>query len=124
MMNPFIQVALGGAAGSVARYSIYRLISAHGPGFPIATFAVNVGGSLVMGILAVIFAQRLGQDYVPLLLTGFLGGFTTFSAFSLDALSLFERGQGAGAAIYVLGSVVASLLAVLAGVTFAREIFP
>lgn len=122
MMNPFIQVALGGAAGSAARYSVYRLIGWHGPGFPIATVTVNVLGSLLMGFLAAAFAHRLGNDYAPLLLTGFLGGFTTFSAFSLDALTLIERGQGAGAAIYILGSVVVSLAAVLAGIAFGRGV--
>jgi CrcB protein len=120
MMNPYLQVAVGGAIGSVARLGIYRAIPA--PGFPWATFAVNVVGSLVMGLLSALLAQR-GGAWAPLLLTGILGGFTTFSAFSLDALTLWERGQGASAAIYVAGSVLLSLLAVLAGMAMGRGIF-
>ena len=123
MMNPFLQVALGGAIGATARYATYRMLAVHGPGFPVATVVVNVVGSFVMGLLAVLMAQRIGNDYAPLLLTGVLGGFTTFSAFSLDALTLWERGQTGGAAIYVVASVVLSLLAVVAGLAMGRGLF-
>ncbi|WBU57630.1 fluoride efflux transporter CrcB [Paracoccus sediminicola] len=123
MMNPFLQVALGGAIGATARYGVYQLIPAHGPGFPVATAVVNVAGSFVMGVLAVLMAQRIGNHYAPLLLTGVLGGFTTFSAFSLDALTLWERGQAAGAAVYVVASVLLSLLAVIAGLAVGRGIW-
>lgn len=117
MMNPYLQVAIGGAIGSVARLGMYRAIPAQG--FPLATFAVNVGGSLVMGLLAALLAQR-GGAWAPLLLTGVLGGFTTFSAFSLDALTLWERGQGALAALYVAASVLLSLAAVFLGMAMGR----
>ncbi|WP_207101235.1 fluoride efflux transporter FluC [Paracoccus shandongensis] len=120
MMNPYLQVAIGGAIGSVARLGLYRAMPAGG--FPLATFAVNVGGSLVMGLLAALLAGR-GAAWAPLLLTGILGGFTTFSAFSLDTLTLWERGQGVLAAIYVGGSVLLSLAAVFAGMTIGRGIF-
>lgn len=120
MMNPYLQVAIGGAVGSVARLGLYRAMPA--PGFPLATFAVNVAGSFVMGLLAALLAQR-GGDWAPLLLTGILGGFTTFSAFSLDALTLWERGEGALAAIYVAGSVLLSLAAVFLGMTSGRGFF-
>lgn len=123
MMNPFLQVALGGAIGATARYATYRMLAVHGPGFPVATVVVNVVGSFVMGLLAVLMAQRIGNDYAPLLLTGVLGGFTTFSAFSLDALTLWERGQTGGAAIYVVTSVLLSLLAVVAGMAMGRGLF-
>lgn len=123
MMNPFLQVALGGAIGATARYGVYRAISSHGPGFPIATGVVNVLGSLAMGLLAVLFAQRLGNHYAPLMLTGILGGFTTFSAFSLDALTLWERGQPNAALVYVFASVVLSLAAVILGLAIGREIW-
>ncbi|SES63821.1 fluoride efflux transporter CrcB [Paracoccus homiensis] len=123
MMNPFLQVAIGGALGATARYSVYRAIAWHGPGFPVATVVVNVIGSFVMGLLATAFAHRFGNHYAPMLLTGFLGGFTTFSAFSLDALTLWERGQGPGAAIYILASVLLSLLGVIAGLAAGRGIF-
>lgn len=121
MMNPYLQVAIGGAIGSAARLGMYRAIPAQG--FPWATFAVNVGGSLAMGLLAALLAQRGGAAWAPLLLTGFLGGFTTFSAFSLDALNLWERGQGALAAVYVAGSVVLSLAAVAVGMAIGRGVF-
>ena len=120
MMNPFLQVALGGAIGATARYATYRALVWHGPAFPVATVVVNVVGSLAMGMLAVLLAERWGMGYAPLLLTGVLGGFTTFSAFSLDLLTLWDRGQVAGAAIYVAGSVVLSVIAVLAGVAIGR----
>lgn len=123
MMNPFLQVALGGAIGATARYATYRLLAVHGPGFPVATVAVNVIGSLVMGLLAALMAHRIGNDYAPLLLTGVLGGFTTFSAFSLDALTLWERGQAGGAVIYIAASVILSLLAVIAGLVIGRGLW-
>ncbi|RMC37334.1 fluoride efflux transporter CrcB [Paracoccus alkanivorans] len=123
MMNPFLQVALGGAIGATARYAVYRAIAWHGPGFPIATGLVNVLGSFAMGLLAAFMAHRWHNHYAPFLLTGVLGGFTTFSAFSLDALTLWERGQMAGTIIYVAVSVVLSLFAVTAGLVVGRGLF-
>ena len=123
MMNPFLQVAIGGAMGATARYWVYRAIAWHGPGFPVATGVVNVLGSLVMGLLAALMAHRWNNHFAPLLLTGLLGGFTTFSAFSLDALTLWERGQGMGAMLYIVASVVLSLLAVLAGMAIGRGLW-
>lgn len=123
MMNPFLQVAIGGSVGAVARYAVYRSIAWHGPGFPIATALVNVVGSFLMGLLAIALAQRLGNHYAPLLLTGFLGGFTTFSAFSLDALTLWDRGQVWGMGLYILVSVVMSLVAVIAGLAVGRGLW-
>lgn len=122
-MNPFLQVALGGAMGATARYAVYRAIAWHGPGFPVATFCVNVLGSLAMGLLAAAMAHKFSNHYAPLLLTGVLGGFTTFSAFSLDALTLWERGQTAGALLYIVASVLLSLGAVLAGLLIGRALF-
>lgn len=123
MMNPFLQVALGGAIGATARYGVYRAIAQHGPGFPVATGVVNVLGSLIMGVLAAGLAHRWGNGYAPLLLTGILGGFTTFSAFSLDALTLWERGQAMGALVYVMASVILSLLAVILGLALGRGLW-
>ena len=123
MMNPFLQVALGGAVGATARYAVYRGIGLHGPGFPIATGVVNVLGSFAMGLLAALLAHRWGNTYAPLLLTGVLGGFTTFSAFSLDALTLWERGQAIGAGIYIVTSVLLSLVAVVAGLIIGRGLW-
>lgn len=120
MMNPYLQVAIGGAIGSMARLGLYRAMPVQG--FPLATFLVNVGGSLVMGLLAALLAQRDGA-WAPLVLTGILGGFTTFSAFSLDALTLWERGQGGLMMLYVTASVLLSLAAVFVGMAIGRGVF-
>lgn len=124
MIQTLLQVALGGALGASARYlvnvSTMRLI---GPGFPWATVTVNVAGSFLMGVLVVVLAHKDATRLAPFLMTGALGGFTTFSAFSLDALTLWERGQTALAAAYVLGSVVLSLGAIVAGMAVTRAAF-
>ena len=123
MMNPYLQVAIGGAAGATLRYATARAMPWHGPGFPVATLTVNVAGCLVMGLLAALFSHRGGQAWAPLLMTGVLGGFTTFSAFSLDALTLWQRGQAGLAAAYVGASVILSLAAVVAGLALGRAVF-
>ncbi|TGN68442.1 CrcB family protein [Paracoccus liaowanqingii] len=122
-MNPFLQVAIGGALGSVCRYGIYRLVPPHWASVGLATGLVNVLGSFAMGLLAALLAHRLGHAWAPLLLTGLLGGFTTFSAFSLDTLAMWERGQGMIALTYVAGSVLLSLAAVMAGLALGRGIW-
>jgi len=123
MSATLLLVALGGALGAVARYltglAALRLI---GPGFPWGTLAVNVAGSFAMGLLAVTLAHWGQTRLAPLLMTGFLGGFTTFSAFSLDALTLWERGDALAAAAYVAASVILSLAALAAGLTLARSL--
>jgi fluoride exporter len=91
-----------------------------GPGFPFATLVVNVVGSFAMGLLFVVLVERGGGRFAPLVLTGILGGFTTFSAFSLDTLALVEKGQGALALFYVAASVGLSLGAVVAGLALGR----
>lgn len=118
-MNPFLQVAIGGAVGATCRYALYRII----PVGWAATLFVNVLGSFAMGLLVALLAQRLGHAWAPLLLTGILGGFTTFSAFSLDVLVLWERDQGMLALIYVGLSVLLSLAAVMAGLALGRGIW-
>jgi fluoride exporter len=112
-----LAVAVGGALGSVLRYGVTSVARYVSPDFPIGTLAVNVVGSFAMGLLAVLFAARFAdQDTMRLfLLTGILGGFTTFSAFSLDALSLSQDGRMGAALVYVASSVILSLLAVIAG---------
>ncbi len=125
MMNPFLQVALGGALGAVARYSVnVATMRALGPGFPLATMIVNVAGSFLMGVLVVVLAKTSGTRFAPLLMTGLLGGFTTFSAFSLDAVALWQRGQATVAAGYVTASVVLSIAALVLGMATARGIWP
>lgn len=112
---------MGGAIGSVARYGVFRIVPVQG--FPVATLAVNISGSMAMGFLAALLASRGGQHLAPFLLTGILGGYTTFSAFSLDALTLWERGNASGAALYLIGSVLLSLVAVVVGMTLGRGLF-
>lgn len=112
MFITLVQIAIGGAIGSVLRYLTITAVSA-----PIGTLIVNVLGSLVMGVLFVVLSSRLH----PLLMTGILGGFTTFSAFSLDALKLWQGGQVLPALVYVCASVILSLIAVALGAALARE---
>ena len=121
-MTPIFQVALGGAIGASARYMtglmMARLL---GKGFPWGTLTVNIVGSFLMGVLVVVLAQT-GNRFAPLLMTGVLGGFTTFSAFSLDAVTLYERGQVALAGGYVAASVAVSIAALFAGLLLARSL--
>jgi CrcB protein len=93
-----------------------------GPGLPLGTVAVNIAGSFLMGLLAALLAEGSGasQPWRLFLTTGVLGGFTTFSAFSLDALTLWQRGQAGLAAAYVVGTVLLSLAAIALGVMAAR----
>ena len=114
MIYALFQVALGGAAGSVLRFLTITAVGA-----PFGTFLVNVAGSLFMGVFFATLSARLS----PLLMTGVLGGFTTFSAFSLDALKLSESGQSAQALLYIAGSVLLSLAAVALGAALARGAF-
>ncbi len=117
MIQSLIPVALGGALGSVLRFLTVAAFGA-----PLATLAVNVVGSFLMGAGFVLLAGR-GSIAGPLLMTGVLGGFTTFSAFSLDTLKLWQSGEAAQAAAYVAASVGLSLLAVAAGAAIARGVW-
>lgn len=118
------QVALGGAIGASLRYlSIITAGRLFGSGFPVATVFVNILGSFAIGVLVVALAQKGGTRLSPFLVTGVLGGFTTFSAFSLDSFALWERGDAMLAVGYVAGSVILSLAALAAGVYLSREIF-
>lgn len=116
---------LGGALGAGARYlanvTALRLI---GPGFPWATIFVNVTGSFAMGLLVGVFAARSLTHLHPFVLTGILGGFTTFSAFSLDAATLWTRGEAGLALVYVAASVALSLLAIAVGLWLGRFVIP
>ncbi|MDV4143226.1 MULTISPECIES: fluoride efflux transporter CrcB [Shimia] len=124
MFANLIYVAIGGAAGASLRYAsgigITRLF---GHGFPLGVIVVNILGSFLMGAFVVLAAQRSLTHLSPLVMTGFLGGFTTFSAFSLEAVTLFERGQTGAAALYVMISVVGSVAALFAGLWMARGMF-
>lgn len=122
MVWTLLQIALGGALGSVMRFlSVTAAARVLGAGFPYGTLGVNVLGSFVIGGLAVwLVGARAGVS--PVLITGFLGGFTTFSAFSLDALRLWEAGAAGAAAGYVLASVGFSLGAVWLGAVLVRGV--
>jgi CrcB protein len=117
-------VAAGGALGTVCRHLVgsagLRML---GSGFPWWTLAVNVVGSTAIGLVAGWLAHRIdaiGMNARLFLTTGFLGGFTTFSAFSLDTLTLWERGQTSLAATYVAASLALSLGGTVAGLAIAR----
>ena len=121
MLGSLLQVAAGGALGAAARHLVNAgVMRALGPGFPWATLAVNVAGSFLMGALVVWLARRGGQHLAPFVMTGVLGGFTTFSAFSLDVATLWERGQTAAAAAYAAGSVALSVGALFAAMWLLR----
>lgn len=125
MIN-ILLVAMGGAAGSVCRYLFGAMaLRTIGAAFPWNTLGVNIIGSLAIGFLAeaIIRGVSAPLDLRLLLITGFLGGFTTFSAFSLDVWLLYERGEVMSAALYVAASVVLSLLATGAGIALARLSF-
>ena len=127
-ISPFLAtayVAIGGAIGAAARYQAGRAITHMLPapgGFPWATLSVNVVGSLAMGLLFGWLAREGGSsDSLRLLLgVGLLGGFTTFSAFSLEMLLLIERGQAGLAVVYAAISVLAGLAALFIGVLAMR----
>lgn len=122
MISTILQVAAGGALGASGRYLVnvgaMRLL---GPGFPWGTVLVNILGSFLMGVLVVVLARRGGMHLAPFLMTGVLGGFTTFSAFSLDTSVLWERGEILLAAGYVLGSVILSVSALFLALWLGRE---
>lgn len=115
----FLGAGIGGALRHGVNLASVRLF---GFGFPFGTIIVNIAGSLLMGLLAGYFAFRTGvpQHMRLFLTTGILGGFTTFSAFSLDAALLMERHAYWSATAYILGSVILSLVALFAGLSFFR----
>lgn len=117
-------VMAGGAIGAGARQITGRAaVALLGPGYPYGTLAVNIGGGLLMGLLAGALARHgAGEGWRLFAGVGVLGGFTTFSAFSLDAVTLFERGAALAAAGYVLLSVIGSIAALVAGLALARAV--
>ncbi|MEI6799444.1 MAG: CrcB family protein [Pseudomonadota bacterium] len=115
MIWTLTQVALGGALGSVLRYLAISWIGA-----PVATLAVNVLGSFAMGVVFVALSNRAHLS--PLFMAGILGGFTTFSAFSLDAWKLWQAGQSGGALVYIAASVGLSILALALGAALAERV--
>ncbi len=125
-MNALFLVFVGGGIGASIRH-IVNVVAARlfGISFPWGTMGINIAGSLAMGLLTAWLAARyegMGQGLRLFLATGILGGFTTFSAFSLDAAVLWERGDHGAAAFYVIGSVGLSLAAIFAGLLIGRAV--
>jgi CrcB protein len=125
MISTVFLVALGGAIGASLRYltgiGLMRLL---GPqDFPVAIITVNVIGSFLMGVFVVAAAQRGLTHFSPFVMTGVLGGFTTFSAFSLETMTLIERGDTLHAALYVVLSVGLSVGGLALGLVAARGVF-
>jgi fluoride exporter len=118
-------VMLGGAVGAGGRHLLGKATLVWlGPGYPWGTFAANILGGLAMGVLAGTLARvgTGGESWRLLLGTGLLGGFTTFSAFSLDAMVMIERGDWAGATGYALASVIGAIAALGGGLALARAL--
>lgn len=122
-MMTVLSIAGGGALGALLRHFMNTAVAdITGPSFPWGIFAVNVLGSFALGLLAALFAHAWDapQGVKIFLTTGFLGGFTTFSAFSLDTVLLFERGEGGAALFYMCASVLCSVAALYGGMTLVR----
>ena len=122
-MNAYLLVGMGGALGALMRFGAQNWIGSLPNGFPVATFLVNIVGSIAMGVLVGILAKTTPQYQNEIRLfvaVGVFGGFTTFSSFSLDAIALLERGEILQAAIYVVGSVLLALAGLWIGLTAVR----
>ncbi|MEX0369625.1 MAG: fluoride efflux transporter CrcB [Tateyamaria sp.] len=125
MFSTLSLVALGGAIGAALRWLTgVAVLRALGPSdFPVAIITVNVIGSFLMGVFVVAAAQRGLTHLSPFVMTGVLGGFTTFSAFSLGTMTLIERGQMGAASLYILLSVGLSIGGLALGLMLARGMF-
>lgn len=124
-MGIVLGVALGGAVGATLRYWVAGAIQpSWWEGFPFGIFVVNITGGLAMGILTALLALKMNisPEMRAFLTTGVLGGYTTFSTFSLDSAILIERGAYTQAAAYVAGSAVLSILAIFAGLWIVRAL--
>lgn len=125
-MSNILLVAIGGAIGSVGRYlvglSATRLA---GPNFPWGTLTVNVVGAFAIGLLVEMVARRFdaSNEMRAFIVTGILGGFTTWSSFTLDTMVLFERGEVGLSALYLLASLLVSFAAIFAGLALGRALF-
>ena len=120
-----LAVALGGALGSLLRYFVAGAVqTATWPGFPWGIFVVNVSGCFAMGVIVELMALKLNftPEIRAFLTVGILGGYTTFSTFSLDSVLLIERGHYSSAALYIGGSALLSILALFAGLWLVRSI--
>ena len=122
-MQTYLLVFIGGGFGASFRHAVNMLFSRwFGTAFPYHTLFINITGSILMGLLATWFALKSGssQSWRLFITTGILGGYTTFSAFSLEAFLLWERDQYAAAAVYILLSVAVSIAGLAAGASLIR----
>ena len=123
MRTTLAAIAVGGALGALARFGLTRAFPAAPGGFPWATWSINVGGCLLIGVLMAWLAAVTAPAWVrPLLGIGVLGGFTTFSAHTGDAIMLVHTGHPVVAAVYVAATLVGALLAVFAGSQLTRKV--
>jgi CrcB protein len=119
----YLWVGLGGFLGANARYALAAwIVGRLGAGFPFQTVVINVSGSFFIGVLLVLLTERLAVDpaWRLLLVVGFLGGYTTFSSYTFEALALAESGQWLAAGWYVLGSNGLGLVATYVGMMLTR----
>ncbi len=117
LLHPYLLVAIGGATGSICRYALNKLIEGlMGPEFPFGTMSINIIGSFFIGLVA-----GLTKDAMiwQLIIAGLLGGFTTFSSFSLQSVNLIQNGRPVAASLYIIGSVGLCLLGTLVGLLLA-----
>ena len=122
-MTHLLLVMLGGSIGAGLRHlANLAALRLFGPGFPWGTMGINIAGSLAMGLFIELLARKFGasNELRLFIATGILGGFTTFSAFSLDFATLTGRGEFASAVFYAIGSVVLSILALFAGIWLGK----
>lgn len=124
-MNNYLAVALGGAIGSMGRYWVTLALSRNPPHWmPLATLSVNVAGSLLIGIVWAYLQQRSQNELLRLVVSvGFLGGFTTFSSFSLQTMQMLSSGQAGHALLNIGSNVIVCLLAVALGIGLGRWLF-
>jgi len=120
----YLLIFVGGGIGASLRHAVNELcVRLFGLGFPIGTFLINITGSLVMGLIAgyLAFKGSAAQPWRLFVMVGLLGGYTTFSSFSLDAVTLYERGAWGAALGYVVGSVALGIIGLVAGLAVVRH---
>lgn len=124
-MQAYLLVGIGGALGAAARYGAQSWIGSLANGFPTATFLINILGSIAMGLLVGVLAKTTPQYQNEIRLfvaVGIFGGFTTFSSFSLDAITMIERGDVLLASVYIVGSVILSVAGLWMGMLAIRVV--